>query len=78
MKIVKRDILLDKLTRIKDFVNLASKYNCDVQIQCGYNAVDGKSILGILCLGLYKPVTVIAQGDDAPEFAKDLENFALH
>jgi phosphocarrier protein len=37
--------------------------------------VDGKSILGILTLSLWKPVTVWASGEDAEEFVAQLGPF---
>ncbi|MFO7154164.1 MAG: HPr family phosphocarrier protein [Caldicoprobacter oshimai] len=72
---IERQVKLEKLTQVCDFVNLASKYSCDVKVKSNDHVVDGKSILGILTLSLWKPVTVSASGEDAEEFVAQLEPF---
>lgn len=72
---IERQVKLEKLTEVCDFVNLASKYSCDVKVRSSNHEVDGKSILGILTLSLWKPVTVWASGEDAEEFAAQLDSF---
>jgi phosphocarrier protein len=72
---IERQVKLEKLTQVCDFVNLASKYSCDVKVRSNNQVVDGKSILGILTLSLWKPVTVWASGEDAEEFVAQLGPF---
>ncbi|MDN5277028.1 MAG: phosphocarrier protein HPr [Clostridiales bacterium] len=72
---IERQVKLEKLTQVCDFVNLASKYSCDVKVKSNNQVVDGKSILGILTLSLWKPVTVWASGEDAEEFVAQLGPF---
>lgn len=72
---VEQEVKLEKLTQVCDFVNLASKYSCDVKVKSNNHIVDGKSILGILTLSLWKPVTVWASGEDAEEFIAQLKPF---
>ena len=58
------------------FVRVASKYNATINIQKGEEKVNGKSIMGILTLGVKKGSTVIleAHGDDAQELINELES----
>lgn len=55
---LKITISLNKITDIRDFVNMASKCKNDVVVKSGHFAVDGKSIMGLFSLDLSKPVRV--------------------
>ena len=59
------------------FVQLANKFNSSVKVEKDGEAVDGKSIIAILSLGVNKGASVklIVQGDDAKEAASDLKGF---
>ncbi len=72
---IEKQIRLDKLAEVRDFVVLASKYECDIKVKSRNSITDGKSILGILSLALWKPVTVLASGSDAEQFAAGLAKF---
>lgn len=56
------------------FVQIASKYNAHVTVQKDEERVNGKSIMGILTLGIEKNSKVIleADGDDASEVITEL------
>lgn len=56
------------------FVQIASKYNANVALQKGEERVNGKSIMGILTLGIEQNSKVIleADGDDADEVVVEL------
>jgi phosphocarrier protein HPr len=51
------------------FVQLAAKFNCDVDIEKDDQTVNGKSIMGILMLVAAKGTTIIirTRGPQAPE-----------
>lgn len=57
------------------FVQIASRYNSEVTIQRDNEKVNGKSIMGILTLGVQPGVTVILEvnGDDAEKVVTELE-----
>ena len=40
---------------VKDFVQIVTKYNYDMDLRCGRYVVDAKSILGIFSLDLNSP-----------------------
>ena len=72
---IKKQIYLDQLDEVHDFVVLASKYKCDIKVKSKNSITDGKSILGILSLRLWRPITVTATGEDAKKFGEGLERF---
>lgn len=57
------------------FVQIVSKYDSVVIVQKGEARVNGKSIMGILTLGLQQNSTalIIADGEDAREVIDELE-----
>lgn len=56
------------------FVQIASKYNANVTLQKDEERVNGKSIMGILTLGIEQNSKVVleADGDDADEVVAEL------
>lgn len=57
------------------WVQMASRYKSSIKIKTNDSEVDGKSILGILSLGLASgsQFQLIAEGDDEQEAAENLE-----
>ncbi len=58
------------------FVQIANKFNCDITVSKGKQKVNGKSIMGIMMLeaGSGSKVVIVANGSDAEEAIKELEN----
>ena len=58
-----------------EFVKLASKFGCDVSLARDGNAVNGKSIMGVMTLAAERgtPLTLRAEGEDAEEAVRSLE-----
>ncbi len=58
------------------FVQIASRYDSNVALQKGDERVNGKSIMGILTLGIEQnsKVTLEANGDDADDVVAELTN----
>ncbi len=61
------------------FVQTAAKYSSDIEVIHGENKVNAKSILGVLTLGANKgaKITIKAEGEDAEEALKALEQLVL-
>lgn len=59
------------------FVQIAKRFSSNIIVKKGKNAVDGKSIMGMMTLALAKgsQVTITAQGEDAEAALEELENF---
>lgn len=71
------NLLLSSINDVKDFVNIVSKYNFDVDLTSGRYIVDAKSIMGIFSLDLSKPIKVEVHDDDCEEFLKEVEQFKV-
>jgi phosphocarrier protein len=57
------------------FVNLAARFESDVQVRRGARQVNGKSIMGVMMLAAAKgmSVTLIVSGTDEEEATRHLE-----
>ncbi len=71
------NILLSSSNDVKDFVNIVSKYDFDVDFSSGRYVVDAKSIMGIFSLDLSKPVKVDVHSDSCEAFMEELEKFIV-
>lgn len=69
------DINLGTINSVKNFVNIVSKYEYDIDLISGRYVVDAKSIMGIFSLDLAKPIKVEVHQDDCEDLLKDLEEF---
>ena len=68
--------MLKSINDVKDFVNIANKYDCDIDLTSGRYVVDAKSIMGIFSLDLSKPIKVeIHSNDSCDEILNDLKRF---
>ena len=71
------NILLSSSNDVKDFVNIVSKYDFDVDFSSGRYVVDAKSIMVIFSLDLSKPVKVDVHSDSCEAFMEELEKFIV-
>ncbi len=62
-----------------NFVQIASQYTSQITVQKGKESVNGKSIMGILMLGIHynSKIKIVVQGSDAPQAIKELEEFLI-
>ena len=51
-------------SQIVQFINMNSKPACEIDVQDGHSYIDGKSIVGLLSLNLFRPLDVTLIGDD--------------
>ena len=70
-------VLLDKITDIKDFVNLVSKCTDDVTIGSGRFEVNAKSLMGLYSLDLTKPLKVEFYGNIPYEVKEGMKKFIV-
>ncbi len=61
------------------FVQIANKYDCEINVKKGKQKVNGKSIMGIMMLAAEKGsrITIMARGSDATEAVRELEGLLL-
>ena len=71
------DLSLSSINDVKDFVNIVSKYDFDVDLTSGRYVVDAKSIMGIFSLDLSKPIKVEVHSDDCDKFMEELDKFII-
>lgn len=74
---VKVTISLNKITDIRDFVNLALKCRDDVVVKSGNFAVNAKSIMGLFTLDLTKPLRVEFYGDIPYAVREEMKRFII-
>ena len=56
-------ISLNSIEKVKQFVNLISKYDGDFDLTSGRYVIDAKSIMGIFSLDLSKPLKLDIHDD---------------
>lgn len=71
------ELMLGSINDVKDFVNIVSKYDFDVDLTSGRYVVDAKSIMGIFSLDLSKPIKVEVRSEDCDEFIDELKKFII-
>lgn len=71
------NLLLSSINDVKDFVNIVSKYDFDVDLTSGRYVVDAKSIMGIFSLDLSKPIKVEIREPNCEEFMKEVSKFIV-
>jgi len=59
------------------FVQLANKFNSSIEVKKDDEAVDGKSIIALLSLGINKgmQISLVIEGSDSQEAIAELKNF---
>ena len=71
----KFSILLSSINDVKNFVNLVSRFDCDVDLVSGRYVVDAKSIMGIFSLDLSKPIDIEIHNDDCDALVEELKPY---
>ena len=71
------NIMINSINDVKDFVNIVSKYDFDVDLTSGRYVVDAKSIMGIFSLNLSKPIKVDVHCDDCDAVLAELKRFIV-
>ena len=70
------NIMLDSIDKVKSFVNIVAKCNCDVDLTSGRYVVDAKSIMGIFSLDLSKPIKLDIHCDNC-SLEEDIKDFIV-
>ncbi|HPA60942.1 MAG TPA: HPr family phosphocarrier protein [Clostridia bacterium] len=70
-------IKLSFAEEVKTFVNVASRYDYDMDLRAGRHVVDAKSILGIFSLDLSKPITLEVYAEDCDDLLEELKPFIV-
>jgi phosphotransferase system HPr-like phosphotransfer protein len=70
-------IMLKTINDVKDFVNIANRFDFDVDLTSGRYVVDAKSIMGIFSLDFNKPIRVEVHSDDYEDFQNEIKPFMI-
>ena len=70
-------IKLSFAEEVKTFVNVANRYDYDMDLRAGRHVVDAKSILGIFSLDLSKPITLEVYAEDCDDLLDELKAFIV-
>lgn len=68
-------VMLDTITKVKDFVNQLLTISYDVDLVSGRYVIDAKSIMGIFSLDLSKPIELRIYSDDCDDLLEKLKPF---
>ncbi|MBQ8551824.1 MAG: HPr family phosphocarrier protein [Clostridia bacterium] len=71
------DIKLSSIEDVRNFVNIVSKYDMDIDLMSGRYVVDAKSIMGIFSLDLLKPIKLTAHSDDAEALLEEIKPYII-
>ena len=71
------DIKLSSIEDVRNFVNIVTKYDMDIDLASGRYIVDAKSIMGIFSLDLMKPIQLTAHSDDADKLLEDIKPYII-
>ena len=68
-------ITLSMAERVKNFVNIVSKYPYEIDLKSGRFVIDAKSLLGIFSLDLSKPIVLEIYSDKCDDLVEELKPF---
>ncbi len=70
-------IQLNTVSDAKKFVSIVSSYDFDIDLISERYVVDAKSIMGIFSLDISKPLTLVAQTDDAGDLITEIADYIV-
>ncbi len=73
----KLNISLSSIANVKEFVEIVTMSDFEIDLVSGRYTVDAKSIMGIFSLDLAKPIELVAHADNADELFEKLKKFAV-
>ena len=71
------DIKLSSIEDVRNFVNIVSKYDMEIDLMSGRYIVDAKSIMGIFSLDLLKPIKLTAHNDDCDALMAEIKPYII-
>ena len=71
------NVKINSIGDVKNFVNIVSKYDFDIDLISDRYVVDAKSIMGIFSLDLLNPITMTVMADNADEIIAKFDKFIV-
>ena len=75
MKVV--NIKLSTIEQVREFVNVVSSFDGEIDLKSGRYVVDAKSIMGIFSLDLLNPIVMTVHSDDCAELMDKIKGFVV-
>lgn len=69
----KKKIKLSTPEMVSEFINVCSKYECDINLYDGRNVIDAKSIIGVFAIAQGKVIEVQAISSDESVILKFID-----
>lgn len=76
----RKKIRLTTPEMVSGFINVCSKYECDINLYDGRNVIDAKSIIGVFAIAQGKVIEVQAISSDESvisSFVEDMKKFEV-
>ena len=70
-------IKLSSIQDVREFVEIVTGYNFEIDLSCGRYVVDAKSIMGIFSLDLMSEITLTAHTDNESKLFNELKKFIV-
>ena len=71
------DIKLSSIEDVRNFVNIVTKYDMDIDLTSGRYVVDAKSIMGIFSLDLMNPIQLTAHCDESDKLFEEIKPYII-
>ncbi len=71
------NIRLSTIEEVRNFVNIVSKYDYEIDLKSGRYVVDAKSIMGIFSLDLLNKIEVTVHSDACDALMEELKPFIV-
>ena len=72
---MEKTICLKTISDVKNFVNIVSKCDYDIDLIRDRYVIDAKSIMGIFSLDLSKPLKMVLNSEDCDDILEKLKDF---
>ena len=70
-------IQLSSIQDVREFVDVVTRYDMEIDLTSGRYIVDAKSIMGIFSLDLMKPIGMTIHSDDCEKILTDVKKFII-
>ncbi|MGM9665065.1 MAG: HPr family phosphocarrier protein [Eubacteriales bacterium] len=70
-------IRLSSIQDVRDFVEIVTRYDMEIDLSSGRYVVDAKSIMGIFSLDLMNTITLTAHSDNTEKLFEELKKFMV-
>lgn len=74
---VTKEIRLTTLEDVRNFVNIVTRYDIDIDLCSGRYVVDAKSIMGIFSLDLLSPIKLTAHSENTEKLFEELSPYII-